>query len=159
MERTGEWHWILGGTVLLLCESVLLTVTGNVGLPLPAYRVILHFLIPLSYILVLPLAFWGTFGFLWDSKNFAAATLAIVIAVGVLNGWWIAERWQDGQLYQGPEAMWVSLVANAVGSASVVVLAVVGLVRRSRQLVSAAYLGMFVGLTWCAFPFLGSMES
>jgi hypothetical protein len=79
--------------------------------------------------------------------------------VGVLNGWWIAERWQDGQLYQGPEAMWVSLVANAVGSASVVVLAVVGLVRRSRQLVSAAYLGMFVGLTWCAFPFLGSMES
>jgi hypothetical protein len=158
-SRTGEWSWIFGGTLLLLFLSAFLTFTDNAGLPMPAYRVTLHFLLPFSFIFVLPLVFWGTFGFLWNSKNSAAVTLAIVLAVSGLNGWWIAERWEDGLLYQGSEAMWTSVVVNAVGSASAVALAVVVLVRDSKRFVSAAYLGLFVALTWCAFPFLYSMES
>lgn len=70
---------------------MLLTLLDNFGVPIPAYRFVLDFLLPFSSAFVMPLAYWGSFGFLWNSKRFALATLVFAVVVGVLDSWWIVD--------------------------------------------------------------------
>ena len=145
--------------IVLICLSALLSFVGNLGLPIPAYRVVLDFLLPFSSVLVTPLAYWGSFGFLSQSKHFAPVTLVLAVLVGLLNYCWFVGGWADGLRYQGADAVWASVTANVIGFGAAISLALLGLMRRTKVLVCAAYLCLLVVLTWCAFPFLSSTES
>jgi hypothetical protein len=50
-------------------------------------------------------------------------------------------------------------LANAVGLSAVATLSVIGLQKRSRAVIAAAYLTLFEVLVLFAFPFFGSHES
>src|SRR5262245_55788060 len=161
-ERGSEWPWLVAGTVMLIASSALALVAyeDTAGqFPIPTYQVLLHFFLPYSFLFVLPLAFWGSLGFLWQSKQFGALVLAIVIAIGLLDGMWFASNWEVAYRYQGSAITRAVALANAVGIGTVAILSVIGLVRSSRTLIAAAYFILFEVLVLFAFPFLGSHES
>ena len=91
VSARSEWPWLIAGTALLMasCALVLFAYQDTVGrFPIPMYQVALHFLVPYSLLFVLPLAFWGSFGFLWQGNRFGVMVLAITAVIGLLDGMW-----------------------------------------------------------------------
>ena len=123
------------------------------------YQAVLHFLMPYSFLFVLPLAFWGSFGFLWHSKKFGGLVLGIAAVIGLLDGMWFAANWDVAYRYQGPALTLGVAIANAAGIGAVATLSAIGLLKRSKITIAAAYFILFEVLVLFAFPFFGSHES
>ena len=161
-EHSSEWPWMISGTLLLIASSALVLVAyrGTAGrFPIPIYQAVLYFFMPYSLLVVLPLLFWGSFGFLWRSKQFGVLVLGIAAVVGLIDGMWFAANWDDAYRYQGSTLTLGLALANAVGLATVAALSVVGLYKRSTAIIAAAYFMLFEVLVLFAFPFFGSHES
>lgn len=161
-ERNSEWPWLIAGTLLLIASStlVLLAYQDTAGqFPIPMYQVILHFLVPYSLLFALPLVFWGSFGFLWQSKRFGALVLGFATVIALLDGMWFAANWNVAYRYQGSALTLGVATANAVGIGAVATLSVIGLLKRSKTMIAAAYFMLFEVLVLFAFPFFGSHES
>jgi hypothetical protein len=161
-ERSSEWPWLVAGTMLLMASSalVLFAYQDTDGhFPIPMYQAVLYFFMPYSLLFVVPLAFWGSFGFLWQSKRFGVLVLGIATIIGLLDGMWFAANWDDAYRYQGSALTLGVALANAVGFGVVATLSAIGLHKRSRAVIAAAYFMLFEVLVLFAFPFFGSHES
>jgi hypothetical protein len=161
-ERSSEWPWLIAGTLLLFASSflVLFAYRGTDGqFPIPMYQAVLYFFMPYSLLFVVPLAFWGSFGFLWQSKRFGVLVLGIATVIGLFDGAWLAAYWDDGYRYQGSTLTLGVALANAIGFGAVAILSVIGLQKGSRAVIAAAYFMLFQVLVLFAFPFFGSHES
>ena len=161
-ERSSEWPWLITGTLLLIasCALLLLVYRDTAGqFPIPMYQAVFYFFMPYSLLFVLPLAFWGSFGFLWQSKRFGALVLGIATIIGLLDAMWLAAHWCLGYRYQGSSLTLGVTIANAVGLGTVATLSVIGLFERSKTFSAAAYFVLFEVLVFFAFPFFGSHES
>lgn len=161
-ERSSEWRWLIAGTLMLIASSALALVAyrETAGqLPIPMYQAILYFFVPYSLLFVLPLVFWGSLGFLWQSERFGALVVGIVIVIGLLDGMWFVSNWDVGLRYQGLALTRAVAIANAVSIGAVATLSVIGLVKHSRAMIAAAYFILFEVLVLFAFPFLGPHES
>jgi hypothetical protein len=100
-DRTSEWPWLIAGTLTLIASSalVLFAYQDTAGqFPIPMYQAIFYFFMPYSVLLVLPLAFWGSFGFLWQSKRFGGWVLGLATVIGFLDAMWFAASW--GEAYR-----------------------------------------------------------
>jgi hypothetical protein len=161
-ERSSEWPWLITGTLLLIasCVLLLLVYRDTAGqFPIPMHQAVFYFFMPYSVLFVLPLAFWGSFGFLWQSKQFGVLVLAIVTVVGLLDALWLAEHWGLGYRYQGGTLTQGVTIANALGLGTVATLSVIGILERSKAFSAAAYFVLFEVLVFFAFPFLGPHAS
>jgi hypothetical protein len=160
-EPSSEWPWLVGGTLLLLASSASLfgavLATGG-QFPIPVYFV-LHFIIPYSCIFAVPLAFWGSFGFLWRNKWFGGLVLGVATSIGYLNCVWFWSNWDVAYLYQGPTLTQALAIANVVGIGAAVALAAAGMYSHSRKMIALAHLLLFEDLALVGFPSLGSYET
>ena len=85
--------------------------------------------------------------------------LGIATVIGLLDGGWLVANWGDGYRYQGSTLTLGVALANAVGLSAVATLLAVGLHKRSKAIVAAAYFMLLEVLVLFAFPFFGSHES
>jgi hypothetical protein len=160
-ELSSEWPWLITGTSLLIVSSTLLLFAyGDTGgqFPIPMYQAFLYFFMPYSVLVVLPLAFWGSFGFLWQSKRFGVLVLGIATVVGLLDGLWFAVNWDLGYRYQGSTLTLGVAIANVVGLGAVATLCAIGLYKCSKAILASAYFILFEVLVLFAFPFFGSHQ-
>lgn len=160
-SRSSAWPWLIAGTLLLIASSalVLFAFRDTAGqFPIPVYLAVFSLFMPYGSLFVVPLAFWGSFGFLWESKRFGVLVLSIATVVAFLDGLWLAANWDDGYRYQG-SALTVSIaLANAAALGAVAALLAIGLYKRSRTITATAYFVLFEALVLFAFPDFGSHE-
>ena len=160
-SRSSSWPWLIAGTLLLIASSalVLFAYRDTAGqFPIPVYLAVFYLFMPYGSLHVIPLAFWGSFGFLWESKRFGALVLGIATVVALLDGLWLAANWDDGYRYQGSTLTIGIALANAAALGAVAALLAIGIYKRSKTITAAAYFVLFEVLVLFAFPDFGSHE-
>ena len=158
MNGGERWRWSIYGSVALIVLSASVLVTDEVAYPLPLPQLLLHWVLPYSFVLVFPVFYGITSWRLWPGPSFGRVVLYAVLVVAVLNVayfLWVLMGWDTVQ-YQG--AAFVGASATIIGIGVAVVLAVAGVGKRRRRLSAAAYLLLFSVLARCAFPLIGSAD-
>jgi hypothetical protein len=160
-SRSSAWPWLIAGTLLLIASSALalFAYRDTAGqFPIPMYPAVFYLFMPYGSLFVVPLAFWGSFGFLWESKRFGVLVLSIATVVAFLDGLWLAASWDDGYRYQGSTLTLSIALANTVALVAVAALSTIGLCKRSKTITATAYFVLFEALVLFAFPDFGSHE-
>ncbi len=159
MTRTSKILWLAAGTLVLAILSGLMLSVGVMTplVPMPMHQVLLAWILGYGFIIVLPLCYLISLPLLWRLKAFGNIVIFSALIFASLSVVWFSSSWEFGQKYQGLVHTRIVAIENAIGIAAVLFLAIVGLVRESLHLQTAAYFLIFVMLSWCAFPYLGEL--
>jgi len=152
--------WLIAGTILVLAASALMLFGhgDNALIPIPTHQFVLLLAVSDGYVLFLPAAYGLSLYLLWDRRFFGRAVLGFGVAIALLSVAWFVESWADGISYPGAAFTRAVAAENAVGLATAIVLAQLGLMRGSRPQTASAHLAIFLVLAWCAFPLLGRID-
>jgi hypothetical protein len=137
-----------------------LTPLGNLmtpAVPMPIYLVLLTWFMSFVSILVIPSIYAATLPWLWNSKRFGAAVATLIVIVALLSALYLSDSWAYGLEYQGLRHTQIVALENALVFGVAFALACFGWSRKSQPAIASSYLLLFVGLAWCAFPYLGEV--
>lgn len=159
MKEIGRPVWLFGGTavVVLFCASLMTARVMTPLVPMPTHQVLLAWTTGFLYLLVLPIIYFASLPALWNATRRGEIILALIALLAVATIYWFMASWEYGYKYQGATHTQLVATENAIGICAAAGLSVAGLLKKTRTMQLAAYLLMFVLLSWCAFPYLGEL--
>ncbi len=93
-----------------------------------------------------------------DNKSKFGIGLIIACSImAALNVWWFITGWDYGYKYQGPVHTKIVAIENIIGFGFVLLLSVWALIKNNKSGLYIANIGLFILLSWCAFPYLGEL--
>jgi len=154
-----ESKWMFGGGLAILGASSLLFLVGvmNPFVPMPLYMVVMAWILSYGFLAVMPAIYLLEFKFLSQRSYFGKVVLISALLFAAFNAYYFSQAWSYGYKYQGEFHTRVVAAENLVGFASLIVLAYLGVSRKSKMLQYSANLLLFLLLSWCAFPYLGEL--
>lgn len=157
--ETADKIWMFSGAAAIAAVASLLFSVGvmNPFVPMPLHMVILAWTLSYGFILVMPIIYLIEFKLLSNRKNFGKIILITALLFSTLSLFYFWNSWEYGVKYQGELHTNIVAIENIVGFFGLVVLAYLGITKKSKIMQYSANLYLFVLLTWCAFPYLGEM--
>ncbi|MBK8161798.1 MAG: hypothetical protein IPK65_01195 [Gammaproteobacteria bacterium] len=154
-----DTKWMFVGAAAIATVSSLLFSVGvmNPLVPMPFYLVMLAWILSYGFVVVLPLVYLIEFKLLSKRENLGVLVLIIASLFSVLSIIYFWGFWEYGVKYQGKMHTQVVAAENIVDFIALVVLAYLGMSRKSKVLQYSANLLLFLLLSWCAFPYLGEL--
>lgn len=154
---TSSKQWILFGSVAIAAVSSLLFSVGrmNAFVPMPLHMVILAWTFSYGFVVVIPVIYMVEFAFLHHKKYFGKLVLIASVVFSILSVVYFFKSWEYGVKYRGESHSIIVAIENIVGFISLIVLAYLGVRRKSKVMQYAANLLLFLLLSWCVFPYLG----
>lgn len=158
METTDK-IWMFSGAVVIAAVASLLFSVGvmNPFVPMPFYMVMLAWMLSYSFIFVIPIIYLIEFKLLSDKNNFGKIILIAALLFSTLSLLYFWASWEYGIKYQGELHTKIVAIENIVGFSSLLVMAYIGIIKKSKIMQCSANLYLFFLLTWCAFPYLGEL--
>jgi hypothetical protein len=125
--------------------------------PMPLYMVVMAWTLSYGFLAVMPAIYLLEFQFLSQRSYFGKVVLISASLFAALNAYYFSQAWSYGYKYQGEFHTKIVAAENLVGFAGLIILAYVGVSKKSKMLQYSANLFLFLLLSWCAFPYLGEL--
>ncbi len=151
--------WMYSGAVVIAAVASLVLSVGvmSIFVPMPLPMVILAWTLSYGFIFVMPIIYLIEFKLLGGRKNFGIIILITAVLFSTLSLLYFWGSWEYGIKYQGELHTKIVAVENIVGFIGLLVLAYLGVIKKSKSMQYSANLYLFLLLTWCAFPYLGEV--
>jgi len=118
---------------------------------------VLAWLMSFGAAFVFPTIYFLTARFGSRLHNYPYYVAAGVLLIVGLNGWYLSNAWAYGLKWQGATYTYVVSILSVIYLAAVFICAVIGIRQRSIRASQVAHLGLFVVLSFGAFPILGEL--
>ncbi len=157
--NTQDRNWVITGSLLVLAASSILLFTQNPSIlsPTPLYMFLLAWAISYGSALVMPILFALQFMLFRQKSKFGISVLLACLILGVLNAWWFFASWEYGNKYQGQFHTKMVALENIIGFGFIITFSLLGYIKNKENFIKIANIGLFMLLSWCAFPYLGEL--
>ncbi|CAB5495870.1 hypothetical protein THERMOT_1042 [Bathymodiolus thermophilus thioautotrophic gill symbiont] len=156
--KTIDKIWMFFGAVAMAIVASFLFLVDSMSpfVPMPFYMLILAWVLPYGFVIVImPAIYLIEFKLLSHKKNFGKIILVAASLLFILNILYFWATWEYGALYQGELHVKIIAIENTVGFLSLLLIAYLGIKKDSKIIQYSANLYLLLLLTWCAFPYFG----
>jgi len=154
-----ERKWMVVGIALILALSSTIMFAGSPRLyaPMPIYMLLMAWVISVAYVAVMPILFAIQFKRYHSHPKYGIGLMVAVLVISVLDIWWFVTAWDYGLKWQGLDYTKLVALENIIGFSLLLLLTSWAVNKGNKSGLYAANIGLFILLTWCAFPSLGEL--